>query len=80
VDVIAAATIAAVALTIAVAVPTAVVAARSAVADVPASASNAVPADQAALAMIVATRVEAITPAPRVARSSFPKCSRPVRM
>jgi len=63
--------------------PTIVVAAPNAAveADAPASASSAVPADQAVLVMTAGTReAMGITPALRAARNSFPKCSRLVRM
>jgi hypothetical protein len=79
--VIAAAIIAAAVQTAAEDAPTIVVAVQNAAAeaDAPASASSAVPAVQAVRVMIAATR-EAITPALRAARNSFPKCSRLVRM
>jgi hypothetical protein len=57
----------------------AVVRNAAAEADARASASSAVPAGQAVRVMIAGIR-EAIIPALRAARNSFPKCSRLVRM
>lgn len=77
---IAAAIIAADVRTAVVDAPTIVADARNAptAVAVPASASNAAPADPAARAMIA--DMEAITPALRAARNLFPKCLRLVRM
>jgi hypothetical protein len=82
-DVIAAAIIAVAVQTPVVDAPIVVVAVPNAAAavDAPASASSAVPADQAVRVMIAGTReAMGITPALRAARNSFLKCSRLVRM
>ena len=80
VDATAAAIIAPDVQTVVVDAPTVVGVARNAAAvDAQASASNAVPADLALPVTIAGIKVEAIAPAPRAARNSFPRCSKPVR-